>query len=125
MVSHTDPHAERSAEAADRPFTDLRYDRICRTPRSEAYLLSEGESPLGRVDLHFGTTVVHALLVVERDLNQQAVQQLVQRIDDDLVWTADEAREDLLVTVYRGSEIGVISDRDEEGEDDDEEEEDP
>ena len=119
MVSHTDPHAE----AADRPFGDLRYDRICRTPRSEAYLLSEGESPLGRVDLHFGATVVHALLVVERDLDEQAVQQLVQRIDDDLVWTADESREDLLVTIYRGSEIGVISDRDDEEIDREDEEE--
>jgi hypothetical protein len=124
MVSHTDPHAEHSAEAADRPFSDLRYDRVCRTARSEAYLLSEGDSPLGRVDLHFGATVVHALLVVERDLDDQAVQQLVQRIDDDLVWTADEAREDLLVTIYRGAEIGVISDRDDEGEDDGDDDED-
>jgi len=122
MVSHTDPHAEHGDEATHRLFVDLRYDRVCRTPRSEAYLLSEGDSPLGRVDVHFGTSVVHALLVIERDLDDQAVQQLVQRIDDDLVWTADEAREDLLVTIYRGSEIGVISDRDEESEEEDQDE---
>jgi hypothetical protein len=36
------------------------------------------------------------------------------------VWTADQAREDFLVTVYRGTESGVISDRDgDEDEDDD------
>ncbi|MDQ3810780.1 MAG: hypothetical protein M3336_10865, partial [Chloroflexota bacterium] len=110
------------AQAAGRPFPDLRYDRVCRTPRSEAYLLSEGEQALGRVDLHFGTSVVHALLIVERDLPEEEVRRLVERIDDDLAWTADEAREDFLVTVYRGTEIGVLSDRDdEEAEDEDEE----
>ena len=111
MMSHTRAASQEVAEHEDRPFPDLRYDRVCRTERSEGYLLSEGESPLGRVDLHFGSSVVHALLVVERDLDDDGVQRLVQRIDDDLVWTADVAREDFLVTVYRGTEIGVISDR--------------
>ena len=110
--------SQEAAEAAERPFPDLRYDRVCRTPRSEAYLLSEGEAPLGRVDLHFGATVVHALLVVERELADDEVRGLVQRVDDDLVWTADQPREDFLVTVYRGSEIGVISDHDESAEED-------
>jgi hypothetical protein len=80
-------------------------------------LLSEGDAPLGRVDLHFGGTVVHAVLIVERDLGDDGVRGLVQRIDDDLVWTADEAREDFLVTVYRGTEIGVLSDREDGDED--------
>ena len=116
MISHTGPASQEGAGDEDRAFPDLRYDRVCRTERSEAYLLSEGESPLGRVDLHFGGSVVHALLVVERDLDEDGVQRLVERIDDDLVWTADVAREDFLVTVYRGTEIGVISDRAEDDE---------
>jgi len=107
------PHERPDLDDVERPFPDLRYDRVCRTARSEAFLLSEGNSPLGRVDLHFGSTVVHAVLVVERDLEEADVQALVQRIDDDLAWTADEAREDFLVTVYRGTEIGVISDHEE------------
>ncbi len=110
MISHEGPLAQEGVDAEARPFPDLRYDRVCRTERSEAYLLSEGEAPLGRVDLHFGGSVVHALLVVERDLEDEDVHRLVQRIDDDLVWTADVSREDFLVTVYRGAEIGVISD---------------
>jgi hypothetical protein len=113
-VSHAD------AEATPRLFPDLRYDRVCRTPHSEAYLLSEGEAPLGRVDLHFGSSVVHGLLVVERNLADDEMRGLVQRLDDDLVWTADQPREDFLVTVYHGTEIGVISDRaDEEALEDD------
>ena len=102
-------------------FSDLRYDRVCRTPQSEAYLLSEGEAPFGRVDLHFGTSVVHGVLIVERELSDEDLHGLVQRIDDDLVWTADRPRDDFLVTVYQGTERGVISDSDDEEEQDDEE----
>jgi hypothetical protein len=112
-------------ESVEATFADLRYDRVCRTSYSEAYLLSEGESPFGRVDLHFGTSVVHAVLIVERDLNDEDLHGLVQRIDDDLVWTADRPREDFLVTVYRGTERGVISDsQGEENGDEDEDEDD-
>jgi hypothetical protein len=98
--------------SAEVVFADLRYDRICRTAESEAYLLSEGDSPFGRVDLHYGASVVHAVLIVERDLSDEDLHGLVQRIDDDLVWTADRPREDFLVTVYQGTERGVISDSD-------------
>lgn len=109
----------------DSLFFDLRYDRVCRTPQSEAYLLSEGDSPFGRIDLHFGTSVVHGVLIVERDLSDEDLHGLVQRIDDDLVWTADRPREDFLVTVYQGTERGVISDgEDEEDAEDDDSEED-
>jgi hypothetical protein len=94
----------------DSAFGNLRYDRVCRTPQSEAYLLSEGDSPFGRVDLHFGASVVHGVLIVERSLSDEDLHGLVQRIDDDLVWTADRPREDFLVTVYQGTERGVISD---------------
>src|SRR5882757_9602085 len=105
-------------------FPDLRYDRVCRTSHSEAYLLSEGDDPFGRIDLHFGSSVVHGVLIVERDLADQDLHGLVQRIDDDLVWTADQPREDFLITVYRGSETGVISDRDSDESDDDDEDDD-
>jgi len=117
------PHEVSLAEDEPTPelaFPELRYDRICRTTHSEAYLLSEAEQPLGRVDLHFGSSVTHAVLVVEREMSEEEMRSLVQRIDDDLVWTADQPRDDFLVTVYRGTEIGVVSDHeDEDGEADD------
>src|SRR5204863_3310093 len=120
-VSHSGPETGELSSS----FADLRYDRVCRTPQSEAYLLSEGDSPFGRVDLHFGSSVVHGVLIVERDLSDGDVHGLVQRIDDDLVWTADRPREDFLVTVYQGTESGVISDRDgDEDEDENEDDED-
>jgi hypothetical protein len=109
------------SEPGEVAFAGLRYDRVCRTSHSEAFLLSEDESPFGRIDLHFGTSVVHGVLIVERELSDDDLHGLVQRIDDDLVWTADRPREDFLVTVYRGTERGVISDRDSGEEDEDEE----
>jgi hypothetical protein len=104
-------------------FPELRYDRVCRTPQSEAYLLSEGDEPFGRVDLHFGTRVVHGVLIVERNLSDEDLHDLRQRIDDDLVWTADRPRDDFLVTVYQGTERGVISDDEDQDEEDDEDNE--
>jgi hypothetical protein len=114
-VSHSGPESEGIFTA----FSELRYDRVCRTPQSEAYLLSEGDSAFGRVDLHFGASVVHAVLIVERELSDEDLHGLVQRIDDDLVWTADRPREDFLVTVYQGTERGVISDSDDDEEESD------
>jgi len=115
--------SQNDLEPVEVVFPELRYDRVCRTSHSEAYLLSEGDTPFGRVDLHFGSSVVHGVLIVERDLSDEDLHGLVQRIDDDLFWTADQSREDFLVTVYRGTETGVISDRDDDDEDSDEDDE--
>src|SRR5919197_6141010 len=122
ILSHGGCVSQGDLASAEVVFADLRYDRVCRTAQSEAYLLSEGDSPFGRVDIHFGTSVVHGVLIVERDFGDEDLRNLVQRIDDDLVWTADQAREDFLVTVYRGTETGVISDRDQEESNEDEDE---
>lgn len=110
--SRTAPEPRAKEPTVDTPteFPTLRYDRLCRTPYSEAYLLSEDDLPLGRVDLHFGASVVHAVLMLERDVTDEPLHALLERIDADLVWTADRPRDDFLATVYRGQEIGTYSD---------------
>ena len=70
----------------------IHYDRLCRTPSSEAYLLSEGEEPIGRVELHFTSTVVYGLLVLEGEREEEQILELIERVDDDLVWSADVPR---------------------------------
>lgn len=91
---------------------DLHYDRICRTNRSEAYLISQGEEPIARVDLHFTQSVVYGLLIIEKELEEHQITELIGRIDDDLVWSADLPREDFVVSVYQGRELGMYSDPD-------------
>ena len=89
---------------------DLRYDRLYRTPSSEAYLLSTGEQPLARLELHFTTTNVYALLLFEREPAEEEIAAVVEQIDEDLVWTASVARDDFVVSVYTGREVGVFDD---------------
>jgi len=73
-------------------------------------LLSQSEESVGRVDLHFTTSVVHGVIVVERDLDEEAVTSLIERIDEDLVLSADVPRDDFIVSVYQGREVGVYND---------------
>ena len=99
-----------------------RFVREARTPYSESYAIEDPEHSIGRVDLHFTSAVAYATLAVHRSLDDDAVQALVAAIDDQLVMTADPYREDLIVTVWRGEEVGVYHDEtdfdDEEFEDD-------
>ena len=94
----------------ERDMDGLHYDRICRTDRSEAYLISQSDEPLARVDLHFTSSIVYGLLIVERDMTQEETMELIETIDEDLVWSADLPRDDFVVTVYQGQEVGVFSD---------------
>jgi hypothetical protein len=98
------------------------FERQFRTPSSEGYYVTQGDERIGRVDLHFASDVVYATLVVEVDVDEDDVQDLIEQVDEELVLSADVPREDFLVTVYRGKDLGFYSD-DFFGEDEDEEDE--
>ena len=93
-------------------MASYRFERECRTPYSEAYTIVDGETPVGRVDLHFTTSVVHATLNVLENITQDGIQELIDTMDEDLVMTADAARGDFIVAVYQGRDVGVFSDED-------------
>ena len=99
---------------------DYRFEREARTPHSEAYSIDDGEHSLGRVDVHFTSSATYATLAVHTSLDDEAVQHLIAAIDERVVSTADPYREDLIVTVWRGEEVGVFADESdlEEGGDD-------
>ena len=82
-----------------------RFERVCRTASSEAYLVVDGEEVVARVDLHFTTSVVYGVLVVERDLDGEELTDLRNEIDEELVQTADIPRDDFLLAVYRGQPV--------------------
>ncbi|MBX5492962.1 MAG: hypothetical protein IRZ14_17570 [Chloroflexi bacterium] len=88
----------------------LRYDRLYRTLASEAYLLSLGEVPLGRLELHFAQGLVYGLLLLEQELEAVVIRALLDQLDEDLVWTAGVAREDFIVSVFVGRELGTFDD---------------
>lgn len=93
-------------------MADYRFNREARTPYSEVYAIDDGEHALGRVDVHYTGSAAHATLVVHAALSDEQVQDLLEAIDDQIVTSADPYREDLVVTVWRGEEMGVFADDD-------------
>jgi hypothetical protein len=86
------------------------YHRQSRTPSSEQYQLMDGDERLGHLDLHFGNAEVFGTLILDRDLSEDDATQLIEQIDEDLVLSGEVAREDFLIRVYIGREIGLFSD---------------
>ncbi len=101
-----------------------RFERQVRTEASEVFVVFGGARRVGRLDVHYGRFEVHGTLVLEVELTDDEVQQLIDQIDEELVQTHDPEREDFLVTVYRGEELGFYSDEYDSDDDDDESEED-
>ena len=97
-----------------------RFERQVRTEASEVFTVYGGARRIGRLDVHYARFEVHGTLLLEVELTDDEVQQLIDQIDEELVQTHDPEREDFLVTVFRGEELGFYSD---EYEADDEEEE--
>ncbi|MBE3558188.1 MAG: hypothetical protein IMW89_03065 [Ktedonobacteraceae bacterium] len=93
---------------------DIRFERHFRTPYSEGYYIMQGNSlqnnRLGTIDIHFTTTAVHATLILERELEEAELTKLIEQIDEDLVLSADMPRDDFLVSVYVGRDVGFYSD---------------
>lgn len=100
---------------------NYRFERDCRTPYSEAYIITLDEEQTGRVDLHFTTHVVTATLCVGENMTAEEIRDLIDDIDEELVLPSDVARDDFFVTVYQGREAGIFSDEEfaEESDEDD------
>lgn len=100
---------------------EYRFERQCRTASSEAYRITDDGQPIGRLDLHFTAEVVYGSLAVRPKLSEEDILALIEQVDEDLVLTAEVAREDFVVTVYQGEEVGTYSDEtfDEEDDEDD------
>jgi hypothetical protein len=90
---------------------DYRFERECRTPYSEAYAIILDENPIGRIDLHFTTYAVTATLCVGENMTAEEIQELIDTVDEEIVLSAEVARDDFFVTVYQGREAGVFSDK--------------
>ena len=101
---------ERRARARNEIMEDLRFDRHFRTSSSEGYHIMRGQQRVGSADLHFTSTTVHCTLVIEQELDRAEIAKLIERIDDDLVLSADTPRDDFVVSAFRGSEIGFFDD---------------
>jgi hypothetical protein len=91
-------------------MSDFHFEREARTPYSEAYTIDDGTHSLGRVDVHFTASATYATLAIHTSVDDERMQALLAAIDEEIVSTADPYREDLVVTVWRGEEVGVFAD---------------
>ncbi|MBI2304803.1 MAG: hypothetical protein HYU86_08680 [Chloroflexi bacterium] len=89
-----------------------RFERECRTPYSEAYVIYRDDERAGRVDLHFTPSVVYATLCLDEAVSDEQVAEYIETVDEELVMSSQSSREDFVVTVYRGKELGIYSDED-------------
>jgi len=89
-----------------------RFARVVRTETSEVYLIWQDETRIGQVDLHYGWDLIHATLLLERDLTAEQQADLVDLLDQDIVTShlPRFTREDFLVTIFRGQELEPFSD---------------
>lgn len=97
------------------------FERESRTPFSETYSVEDEGDVVGRVDLHFTSSgIVYATLCVPTDFDDDEVHDLIAEVDERLVLTAEPYRDDLVVTVWRGTHAGTYSEEldDDEGDDD-------
>ena len=75
-------------------MSNYQFERDCRTPTSESYTILDDDTPVGRLDLHYTPTLVHATLcVVETDGDEPAEQSVkvlvpfhAQRESRDTLW---------------------------------------
>ncbi|EJM00475.1 MULTISPECIES: hypothetical protein [unclassified Pseudomonas] len=92
---------------------EFTYTRLARTEASESYVVwlrengSDSKDRLGFLELHFERRVAHGTLIIERELSSEVLGWIVSKIDDELV---NYEREDFIVSVYLGEEVGYYSD---------------
>jgi len=97
------------------------FERETRTPQSEAFIIESDGEEIGRVDLHYSGSTAYATLCVPDTFDDDAIEELIGEIDERLVMSWEPLRDDFIVTVWSGHEVGVFS---ENGDEDDEDEED-
>ena len=91
-------------------MSDFSFEREVRTPYSEAYTIRENDRPVGRVDIHFADGLVHLSVAVDESLTQDAIQEIIDTVDEDMVDAVGISREGFVVHVFQGRETGVFSD---------------
>ena len=89
------------------------YERESRTGHSECYVVENEAGSRARVDLHFAAPLVYATLCVPESWAEEDIQDVIADVDDRWALTADPHCETtLIVTVWRGQEVGVYSQED-------------
>ena len=86
------------------------YERETRTSHSESYLIENESGSSARADLHYTPLITYGTLCVPIEWSEDDIQDVIADLDDRVVRSADLFREDFVITVWAGSEVGMFSD---------------
>jgi hypothetical protein len=64
------------------------------------------------VDIHYTESVIHASLYIAESLTTDAIQELIDTMDQELMDSVGIARQEVIVHVHQGRDLGVFSTRD-------------
>jgi len=87
------------------------FERECRTPFSECYTVLDGDRNVGRLDVHFADVIVHATLNVDESLTENDMHDLIDMVDNELLEAAGIVRQEVIIHVHQGRDLGVYSTR--------------
>ena len=91
------------------------FERECRTQQSECYTVMQEENAVGRLGIHFANQVIHSTLNVIESLTSEDIQDLIDAVDEELVDAVGINRQEMIVHVHQGRDLGVFTSRNFEG----------
>lgn len=92
------------------------FERECRTPYSECYMVLREESAIGRIDIHFADVMVHSTLNISTELSSDDIQDIIDTVDGELIGAVGPAQQEVIIHVHQGRDLGVFRAREYEGE---------
>ena len=91
------------------------FQRETRTPFSECYIVMLDDGVVGRLDVHFADPIVHATLNVDEAVTGDGVQDIIDDIEAELLDAVGIHRQEIIIHVHQGRDLGVYSTSDFEG----------
>lgn len=89
-------------------MADYMFKRTVMTQGSEKWEIVKGGKVAGTVDLHYPTGHVVATIVLFSKLDDKTVKEIVQKLDDDVVCTADMEKGNFFVHAFEGRPVGTF-----------------
>lgn len=83
------------------------FQRETRTPFSECYIVLLDDASVGRLDVHFADTVIHATLNVEEGITSEGIQDIIEDAEAELLDAVGIVRTEIIVHVHQGRDLGV------------------
>jgi len=71
----------------------------------------DGDRNVGRLDVHFADVIVHATLNVDESLTENDMHDLIDMVDNELLEAAGIVRQEVIIHVHQGRDLGVYSTR--------------